>query len=430
MSRKIAFILFFMMLSTLLTSCFDSREIDDMSYVVALGFDKGETNHLRMTLQFAVPAKSSSGEGGGNGGGGGGNTSITVVETPTLYAGLNMINTYVSKQVNFSHCKVVVFSRELAMEGIHKYIHAMVRGREFRGSMYVAVSVDTAEEYIRNVIPTLELNPAKYYEMNYNSYKYTGFTGDTTLTNFYLLEECSCRQAYATLVGVSKYETPEEFDLEHSSYKGKGRNHPLEGDFYAGSIPKVYDIKSEVMGIAVFDGGKMVGEFDGEEAVYHQMLYGTYNHSYLSIPDPKQPDRFVLLNMKQGRRPTHHVEMVGDKPYIRAKVKLEADILSIQSGINYESVENIGILEKTAEEFLAKGMLRFLEKTKPIHADLCGFGRDLKNRYLLWEDWVKVHWLKKYENSEFNVDVDLKIRRPGLMVRSAPAKASEGDVMN
>ena len=231
------------------------------------------------------------------------------------------------------------------------------------------------------------------------------------------------------MVGVNKYEKSSQFDNNKSSYKEKGRDHPLEGDFYAGSIPKVYDVKSEVMGIAVFDGGTMVGEFDGEEAVFHQMLYGTYDHSYISIPDPKQPDTFVLLNVKQARMPVHHVDMVGDKPYISAKVKLEADILSIQSGFNYESIENMGLLESTAEEFLKKGMLRFLEKTKPMHADLCGMGRDLKARYLLWDDWVQVHWLKKYANSEFSVDVELKIRRTGLMVNTAPAKGSKGDVM-
>jgi len=433
MNRKIAFILLLMILSTLLTACYDSREIDDKAYAIALGLDKGATNYLRMTIQFAVPSKISSGEGGGSGGGGdgeGGSISITTVDTTMLYAGLNMINTYISKQVDFSHCKVVVFSKELAQEGIHKYIHAMVRGREFRGSMYVAVSVDTAEDYIRNVKPTLEINPAKYYEMNYASYKYTGFTGDTKLINFYLSEECSCRQAYATLVGVSKYEKPSQFDNNNSNYKEKGRDQPLEGDFYAGNIPKVHEVKTEAMGIAVFDGGTMVGEFDGEEAVFHQMLYGTYDHSYISIPDPEQPNDFISLNVKQARKPEHHVEMAGDKPYISAKVKLEADILSIQSGFNYESIENMGTLESTAEEFLKKGILRFLEKTKPMHVDLCGFGRDLKARYLLWNDWVNVHWLKKYENSEFSVDVDLKIRRPGLMIRSAPAKGSKGDVMN
>lgn len=418
---------------SLLSACYDRHEIDDMAYVIAVGFDKGQTNHLKMTLQFAVPTKSSSGEGSGSGGGGGGggegskSTSITTVETPTIYAGLNMINTYVSKQVNFAHAKIVVFSEELARVGIHKFIHAMIRNREFRGNMHVAVARGSAEEYIRNVNPTLELNPSKYYEMNLDTFKYTGFTGDTRLINFYLFEECTCRQAYATLVGVNKYEKSSQFDINKSTYKEKGRDHPLEGDFYAGEIPKVYEIKSEIMGIAVFDGGMMVGELDGEEAMFHQMLYGTYYHSYITIPDPIKKDEYVVLDVKQSRMPEHHVEMVDGKPQSSAKVRLEANILSIQSGENYESMENMPILENAAQDFLKNGMLRFLNKTKEMNADLCGFGRDLKARYLLWDDWTKIHWLKRYKDSTFSVNVELKIRRPGLMVRSAPAKASKGD---
>ncbi len=421
MNKKIVFLILVILSSALLTSCFDSKEIDEKAYIIALGLDKGKNNYLNMTLQLALPNKITSGEGE--------STSTTTVETPTLYAGLNMINTYISKEVDFTHCKVVVFSKELAQEGIHDYIHAMIRGREFRGSMFVAVSTGTAEEFIENATPILEMNPAKSYEMNFRSYEYTGFTGDTTLTNFYMLAECSCRQAFATLVGVNPYEDSDEFDPKNSTFREKGHDRPLEGDFYAGKIPKVYGTKSEVMGIAAFDGGRMVGEFDGQEALFHQMLYGTYQSSYISIPDPKNPDAFVILNVNQGRKPTHHVEMINDAPINSAKVQLEADILSIQSGFNYENTDNIQILENAAEEHIKKGMLRFLNKTRPMHADLCGFGRDLKMKYLLWEEWEKVHWLKKYAESKFNVDVEVKIRRPGLMVRSAPAKGSEGDVM-
>ena len=431
MKRKIGIILILSVMCSMLSACYDRREIDDMAYVVAVGLDKGQTNHLKMTLQFAVPTKSSSGGGSGGGGGEGGegakSTSITTVETPTIYAALNMINTYVSKEVNFSHAKIIVFSEELAKEGIHEYIHSMMRNREFRGSMHVAVARGSAEEYIRNVVPTLELNTSKYFEMNLDSYKYTGFTGDTRLINFYLLEECTCRQAYATLAGVNKYQKSSQFDINRSTCKEKGRDYPLEGDFYAGEIPKVYEIKSEIMGIAVFDGGTMVGELDGEETRFFQMLNGTYNHSYISIPDPAGKDNYVLLDVKQSRKPGYHVEMADGKPQISARVRLEANILSIQSGENYESMENMPILENVAQDFLKNGMLRFLNKTREMNADLCGFGTDLKARYLLWDDWEKVHWLKRYKDSTFSVNVELKIRRPGLMVRSAPAKAAKGD---
>jgi spore germination protein KC len=160
------------------------------------------------------------------------------------------------------------------------------------------------------------------------------------------------------------------------------------------------------------------------------MIYGTYQSSHISVPDPRKPDNFILLNVKQSRKPSHHVEMVNNTPVNSVKARLEADILSIQSGINYEDNENIHTLEKTTEDFLEKGILQFLEKTRPIHADLCGFGREVKMKYLLWEEWEKVHWLKKYAQSKFDVEVELKIRRPGLMVKTAPAKSSEGDVMD
>jgi spore germination protein KC len=429
MKRKLSIILVVIFISINLASCYDKREIDDMAYVIAMGLEKGKTNTLRMTLQFAVPGKSAGGEGGGNGGGGSGSTDLTVIETPTIYAGLNMINTYISKEVNFFHAQLVVFSEELAREGVSKYIHAMERGREFRGDMHIAVAKDcTAEDYLRNVKPTLELNPAKYYEMNLDSYKYTGFVGDSRMINFYLFEECTCRQAFATLVGVNRYQKTEEFTNDLSTYKEKNRELPLEGDFYAGSIPKVYDIKSEIMGIAVFDGDRMVGTLDGSETTCQQMLYGDFGSSYMSIPDPNSEGDYILLNVKQSRKPTHKVTLENGVPKIKAKVKLEADILSIQSGENYESTDNTAFLESSAAGFIKKEMLGMLNKTIMFNSDVCGFGRDLKKQYLLWDDWSAVNWLKIYEKSTFDIDVELKIRRPGLMIRTAPAKGSMGEV--
>ncbi len=427
MRKKLSIILVFVFLSMCLSSCYDLREVDDMAYVIGIGLEKGKTNELRMTLQFALPGKTS---GEGSGGGDSEVSSLTVIETPTLYAGLNMINTYISKQVNFSHAQIVVFSEELAREGIHKYIHAMQRGKEFRGSMHVTVARNcTAKEYLENVKPTLELNPAKYYEMNLDTYKYTGFAGETTLINFYMFEECTCRQAFATLVGVSRYEDPDQFSNVNSSYTEKGRENPVEGDFYAGSIPKFYEIKSEIMGLAVFDGDKMTGILDGGETTCQQMLYGTYRSSYMSIPDPKHEGKYILLNVKQSRKPEHSVVLDNGAPRIKAKVKLEADILSIQSGENYESSENLPYLENAAEVFIKADMLKMLEKTKVMNTDVCGFGRAIKKKYLLWADWKDVHWLKIYKDSTFDIEVELKIRRPGLMIRSAPAMGSEGETM-
>ncbi|MGI6778003.1 MAG: Ger(x)C family spore germination protein [Acetivibrionales bacterium] len=418
-------LLFIILALILCSGCFDATEIDEFGYTSAIGLDKGKTNHLKMTFQIEIPKNIGGGEGGGSEGK---SFTITSVETPTIYSGMNMINAYISKRINTTHTKVIVISEELAREGIEKYIQAFVRGREFRPNMYIIIAKGSAEDYIKNVDPKMEIHPAKYYELNTRSFWYTGFTAETSLFNFYLQQECTCSQPVADLGAVGRFESTDEFDLEGSTYKEKGREYPRSGDFTAGEIPSTGEEKSVIFGLAVFDGGKMVGTLDGQEALYYLMLTGQYKYSYITFLDPLSNNNYVVLNVKQRRKPVRRVEMSGDKPNIYAKIMLEADFESIQSGINYESVENHRTFEQAAEEFLQKEMLLFLKKTtQQFNSDICQFGKNIKGRFLTWDEWMEFEWLKKYSGSSFNIEVDLKVRRPGLMIRSTPGYSSKGE---
>lgn len=424
--KDLTLILSMIVFCGLFSGCYDKREVDDLAYAVGIGFDKGKTDSLKLTLQFAVPLSIGGGGGSSRGGGEGAKSLMISVETPTLYAGLNMVNDSLSKQVNLSHAKVIVFSEELAREGLSRYVHAIVRGREFRPSMYVAVSRGAAEDYLKSIKPLLDPSPAKYYELTYSK-NYTGFIESVQFHDFYFSTESYNRQATAVLAGVGKYKDSSEFNTNNSTFKEKGRPFPLEGDFKAGDMPKIGDLKGEVMGSAVFKGDKMVGEIDGEETGYHLMLSNKYNNAYWSIPDPHKKDYFVVLNIKKSKNPIYKVDLIDGKPNIYVKVILEADIESIQSNENYE--EKSEILEKAVESFLKEGIIRFLNKTaKEFNCDICGFGKNMQWKFLTWKEWENFKWLDKYKNSTFNVDVDLKIRRPGLIIRSVkPVTVKEGE---
>jgi spore germination protein KC len=434
---RIISLMLIVFIALLFSGCYDRKEVDEMAYVIAIGLDKGKTNYLRMTFQIANPVAlgaGGGGDGGGNGEGKGGkgeDITFATVETPTIYSGLNMVNTYISKQLNLSHAKVVVFSEELAREGIGKYIHAMIRGREFREHMFVAVSRESAEDYLQSVTPKMEINPSKYFEYNFGSYTYTGFTPNVHLIDFYTKSESTSSQAVAVLAGVSKHESAEEFDLTDSTYKEKGRPSSLEGDYKAGDMPGVGFVKAETMGMVVFDGDKMVGELDGKETLYYLMLTGQFGTAYITLSDPLMENHFVVLNIKYDSKPVIKIKMEQGKPLISVKLKLEADILSIQSGVNYESTDNVEIIQKWTGNFLKKEITRLLDKTaKEFKSDAFGFGRYLQRKFLTFDDWKNYNWLSKYKDSTFEVNVDVKIRRPGLIIRSAPmypAKEKEAE---
>lgn len=80
-----------------------------MAYVVAFGLDKGETNTLKLSLQFAVLSNSGSENSSQSQ-----QSTITTVECDSINSGLNLVNSYISKTLNLSHCKAVVISEELA----------------------------------------------------------------------------------------------------------------------------------------------------------------------------------------------------------------------------------------------------------------------------------------------------------------------------
>lgn len=411
--------------ASFLTSCYDRTEIDDLAYVIAMGIDKGKTNAIRLTLGMAMPT------GGGGGGGGGEEKSeakgmlVTVIECPTIYAGLNMANSYVSKQINTSHAKIIVFSEEMAKEGMESHIHAIIRGREFRPNMYILISRGPAENFIESVKPKLT-NPAKYLEQVLRTYTFSGFGTNSQLINFYLQEESTSRQAVATLCGVAGYKTPSDFDISNSTYKQKGHPLPLEGDYLAGTIPKIGDVDIEMMGLAVFNGPKMVGELDGNDTSLYLMCAGEFKKANMTFPDPLVKDRFVVLDVKKSRNTIRKVNYNGGKPEINVRIILEADISSIQSGQNYETMNNGVLLEQYVSSFLKAGAERFLNKTKAMRSDICGFGNEVKMQCIDWDQWQSRNWLNVYANSTFKVEVSMKIRRPGLMIRSVTAPSAQG----
>jgi spore germination protein KC len=214
---------------------------------------------------------------------------------------------------------------------------------------------------------------------------------------------------------------------DQSTSKSKGRPRPLEGDYEAGSIPRTGDVKGEIEGLAVFDGNRMVGEMDGEAATDYLLVTGDYHNAYKTFGDPKVAGKFVVLDVKQIKKPVRRVKIAGGKPQISVQITLDANIQTIQSGYNYEDTKELPILEQAAEAQLKDEIASFLSLTaSTFHSDICGFGDDAKGRFLTWKDWEDYQWLQHYKDATFDVNVRVRIRRPGLILRTEPMTSSKG----
>ncbi|MCP1136246.1 Ger(x)C family spore germination protein [Paenibacillus polysaccharolyticus] len=145
----------------LTTGCWDRREINDLAIVMAAGFDQGEQDSVRMTVQIFLPKTASSGTGQmSKGPGGSGETISLSSEGVTAASSLSGLRSRLSRHIFWGHNDVILLGDELAKEGIEDVIDFTMRNSEMRERTDVFV-VDGQVEEALNINPSLERSSAE-----------------------------------------------------------------------------------------------------------------------------------------------------------------------------------------------------------------------------------------------------------------------------
>jgi len=198
-----------------------------------------------------------------------------------------------------------------------------------------------------------------------------------------------------------------------------------EGDFLAGQLPRKGVGKVEVLGSAAFRDSKMVGTLNGTQTAILNMFRGWFFESLFAFPDPGRPDRFVILRVKKERKPEIKVRLDAEgMPEVRVRVALDAEIISIQSGINYERPEKLSILEEALNrqmERLAGELVR--KAQEEFRADIFGFGFKARRLAATYPQWESMNWPELYPEARVSITFDTKIRRIGLLRKTTRSGA-------
>jgi Ger(x)C family germination protein len=412
----------------LLTSCYDAKEIDEQTYVLTMGIDKGVSNKWRLTLQIpSMKDESGGGKGGEQGDSGKGQgkqsgyTTVSI-DSSSFFEGINILESSIPRFLNFEHLKYIVVSEEMARSGQSgEYMAPIRRFRHIRDSAHFIVSRGSAEKFVNELQPFIGTRISKSQELMMIVPSNTGFFPHVTLKDLYDGLKSSYRQPIAILGGVN--------DLKNYKERGKewGSEFKPGGEYLAGQLPKKSENSIELFGTAVFNGDRMVGELDGNETRVMLMGRGEFQRGFFDIPDPKQPELVVPLDVRQKesqRKVSTKIE--NGKPIIHLKLELEGNILSIQSMINYESPELKPILEKAFERFIKTELDELIIKTKALKADILQFGRTIVWHFNTIQDWEKYDWIAQYENAEVTTEVSFTIKGTGAMLGNSPVFSSEG----
>lgn len=399
------------------------QDINDLAYVIAIGFDVGNDDKLKLTFQISIPSGNSSGSSGGGGSSssekGVSDTLNQTVECNSFNSGLNTANNIISKRLNLSHCKFIIFSEELASLGILDYIYTLENNIELRSNCNILVSTSTAEEFINSSTPILEHSTSKYYEIITTSSKYSGYTSNATLNSVYTSIVDDFSETSTMLGNVQKEEESSKDESSSSEESSSGEGGSSDGESSSGGnssssgqTSSKDGMASDIIigGMAVFKKDKLVGTLSKEETVPYLIVTDKLKECVVSIPSPFSEGNYIDLHIYDFSKTKNSVKLDSSGPQITTNVTLKSTILSNDFDFDSSSNEDIEKIISAASDYFKEQIMNYYEKTaREFKSDITGLGKHAVYKFPTIDDWEEYNWSEKFETATFDVNVQVNI---------------------
>lgn len=292
---------------------------------------------------------------------------------------------------------------------------------QIRPTTNIIISENTAHNYIKNSVSSLEEVLTKYYDVFPTSSKYTGYTSDVPLGTFYenmLNKNTGTVAIYGKKSNVTT-EKNNSSNLDNDSNQSssnKKEGNSLEDD--ETSIINENNSKDFIMennlilngdrgtinvGLAVFKDDKLVGTLSPEETLWYSLLKNEVDKFLVSIDNPYNNNEKIDITLNSLSSVYIDVKVNSDTPKINIKLNLNGKILNNTSQISIYKENNI--INDNLKKSLENNILAYLYKTsQEYNSDIECFYKVAKKEFLTIPDLDTYNWEEKYKNTEFKVE--------------------------
>ena len=439
------------------SASFTSHDITNLAYVLAIGIDVGENAKLKVSAQFSTfdttaPGSSSSESSG----------KIILVsgEADSVFSALNLINSYIGKELNLAHCNLIVFSEDYAKKGIATEIYSFINNEEIRPSTNVLISKCTAYNYLDNVKPNSEKLAVQYYDTFSIVNRFTGYFENITIGEFYNKLSSKSASPTAILGGLDVTARVKESSKSSSNKSGSNENSPQNGkssdennkssedenssgessssegsgssnsgsasadvepssdtriitnpeELIAGSSSIEGKLGTENIGIALFDDDRLCGELTAMETICHLLINNSMDSCIISVDDPFKENEKSELNISPKKNSKVCVEIKDGVPHISVKMDIEAYGLTLDKNINYKTHEAVEKLSEITQQYLEEQFNNYFNIiSREYGTDIDYFAIKALSNFRTMKEWRDYNWKEKFKNAEFDVSVDVNV---------------------
>lgn len=400
-------IVLILLMTLLLTSCWDRREVEDQFYVDTMAIDQGSGRRYRITIDLPLVAGLEAGILGGSPMARE-PRSLMTAEADSIAEAVYAMNASVSRRISMRHMRALVFGEALAREGLHHLLAELTRNHEIRQTVSVYVARGGAEAALEHGDFAGEVNTARVAEGLHLVAKQLKLSPPIRLHHLINRRGRLGMDPIAPVLAANPR-------ILQGEEPGEVRQSALAGELqrYAGNV-------LEVAGTAVFRGDRLVGFFTVDESQALMALRGAMGKAYISIPDPWGQGQTLMIRFQQENLPQRSVWLTRDKPRASIRLLFEGEVMT--GGENYRRIETRLRAERAAAAHMEEQARAVIRKSVEWGADPVGLGLIGRSQFPTWDAWDAYGWHEHIRELEAEVTVAMRIRRFGMIYGRKPAE--------
>ncbi|GGF65160.1 hypothetical protein GCM10010912_07730 [Paenibacillus albidus] len=391
--KRLLLTVFCMLAVMLLTSCWNSRELNEMAIVTGMGIDKApDKDEYRVTFQIVNPSSTATSMGASTG-----QPTITVYSATdrTLFGALRKTSKKAARQLFFAHTQLVVIGEDMARSGIDDIFDVFERSHELRLNATVLVSRgDDANSIMKILLPIESLPAMGLVKKVRNTAAIWGENRDITI--FELINGIT-GEGEVVISGIrvigDKEEGKKKANLEQTEVK---------------AIPAI-------SGLGVFKKGKLVTWLEGSEAKGVLWVQNKIDQTTVNI-DTEGSEASVAVDINYSKTAIN-VELREGVPVFHVHIQEEGKISETRGFMDLSNGDEIAKLEEQLAKQTKEAAIRSIQAAQRLESDIFDFGNELKRlRPKEWEA-VKEDWSSLFAQGKLDVRVEAHIRGTGMRLK-------------
>ncbi|MEO3947866.1 Ger(x)C family spore germination protein [Gorillibacterium sp. CAU 1737] len=374
--QMILLILVLIFTSLFAAGCWDRRELNAISLVLALGIDQ-EKDQCKVSAQVVIPSSVKSKQSNN------GNTVVVYTSTaPTLFEAIQKLSQTSPREIYISQLRMLILGEEYARNGITESVEMLTRHPSVRSDFFIAIAKEHRAEELLRVPSRLESVPANSLYSNLL----------TTTDNWAVSAKVTVDKLAQQLATEGVEPVLPALELQQKD----SRSPPL----------------IKLTGLGVIKGDRLVGWLNEQESRGYNYIMNLVQSSTGHVTFENNG----LISLRVLRTTTKKKVSLSKKtPVVHVRVKMIDTITEIlRVPLDLSKPEEIAKLEKKCNERTIFVMRKAQDAAqRRFQADIFGFGKLIhETNPKAWKSMAQ-NWPALFPDVEVVYQVDNQVRRIG-----------------